>query len=57
MTTPEDNANCYHMQNDPHRCKIKPERFHCDILWCYEFIKESFRGGLPPPQGKVGPWH
>ena len=39
MATPEVNGNCHHVQNDPHRCKIKLEKFHFDILWCYEVIK------------------
>ena len=30
--TPENNENCHHVQNNPHRCKIKLEKFHSDIL-------------------------
>ena len=32
MATPEDNENCQHVQNDNHRCKIKFENFHFNIL-------------------------
>ena len=33
-------------KNNPHRCKIKLEKFHFDILCCYGVIKESLpRGG------------
>ena len=39
MATPEINENCHYVQNDPHRFKIKPEKFHCDILCCYGVIK------------------
>ena len=44
MATPEVNENCHHVQNDPHRRKIKLEKFHFDILWSYGVIKESFPG-------------
>ena len=54
MATPEVNENCHYVENDPHRCKIKLENFHFDILCCYEVIKESLAGGrtfsTPPPQ-------
>ena len=49
MATPEINDNCHHVQNDLHMRKIKFEKFHFDILCCYGAIKESFRGGNPPP--------
>ena len=42
------------MQNDPHRFKIKLEKFHCDILCCYGVIKESLPGGRNPPPGEIG---
>ena len=53
MATPEINENCHYVQNDPHRCKIKLEKFHFDILCCYGVIKESLPGegqNPPPPQ-------
>ena len=53
MATPEINENCHHVKNDPHRLKIKPRKFHFDILCCKGVIKESFPGGGIPP-GKVG---
>ena len=58
MATPEINENSHYEQNDPHRCKIKLEKFHSDILCCYGVIKESLPGGQnpppPPPQGEIG---
>ena len=45
MATSEVNENCHHVQNDPHRCKIKLEKFHVDILWCYGVVKKSLPGG------------
>ena len=33
------------MQNDPHKCKIKLEKFHFDILCRFGVIKESLQGG------------
>ena len=54
MATPEINENCYYVQNDPHRCKIKREKFHFDIFCCFGVIKESLPGGgaesAPPPR-------
>ena len=53
MATPEINENCHYMQNDPHRCYIKLEKSHFDILCSYEVIKESLPGGAesaPLPQ-------
>ena len=32
MSTPEDNENFHHVQNDPHRCKTTLEKIHFDIL-------------------------
>ena len=49
MATLEINENCHYMQNDPHRCKIKLEKFHFDILCRFWVIKESLRGGRNPP--------
>ena len=53
MATPEINENCHHVQNDPHRCKIKLEKFRFDILCSCGVIKEvsSGRDGNPPPPG------
>ena len=53
MATPEVNENYHCMQNDPHRCKIKLQKFHFDTLCYFGVIKESLLGGrqnLPPPQ-------
>ena len=33
----------------PHKCKIRHEKFHFNILWCYGVIKESFSGERNPP--------
>ena len=51
MATPKVNENCHHVQNDPHKCKIKLEKFHFDILCRFGVIKESLLGGgiRPPP--------
>ena len=53
MATPEINENCHYVQNDPHKCRIKAEKFHFDILCCFGVIKESFPGGRNPP-GEIG---
>ena len=53
MATPEINENCHYVQNDPHKCKIKLENFHFDILCNFGVIKESLPGGgggICPPQ-------
>ena len=49
MATPEINENCHCVQNDPHRCKIKLEKFHFEILCCFGVIRESLPGGANPP--------
>ena len=61
MATPTENENFHHEQNEPHRCKMKLEKFQFDILWCYGVTKESFLGGTesaqppsPHPLGKKG---
>ena len=58
MATPKINENCLYMQNDPHKCKIKLEKFHFDILCRFGVIKESLLGGgilpLPPAPGEIG---
>ena len=40
MTTPDNNESSHHVQNDPHRCKIKLGKFNFDILWCYGVIRD-----------------
>ena len=52
MATPEIYENCYYVQNDPHRCEIKLEKFHFDILCYFGVIKESLLGGAAP--GEIG---
>ena len=57
MATPRINENCYYVENDPHTCKIKLEKFHFDILCRFGVIKESLPGGAesaPPPPGEIG---
>ena len=53
MATTKINENCHYVQNDPHMCKIKLEKFHFDILCRFGVIKESLPGGdmikvIPP---------
>ena len=51
MATLNINENCHYVQNDPHKCKIKLEKFHFDILCRFGVIKESVPGGgIRPPQ-------
>ena len=58
MATPEINENCYFVKNDPHKCKIKLEKFYFDILCRFGVIKESLLGGRNlPPQGEIGLKH
>ena len=45
MATPKINEKFGHVQNDPHRCKIKLENFYSDILHCYGVINEGFPAG------------
>ena len=45
MAAPEIKENCHYVQNDPHRCKIKLEQYHVDILCYFGVIKESLSGG------------
>ena len=55
MATPETNEKCYYVQHDPHKCKIKLEKFHFDILCRFGVIKESLLGGgRNPPPGEIG---
>ena len=57
MPTPEINESCYYVQYDPHKCKIKPEKFPFDILCRFGVIKESLLGGggaEAAPPGEIG---
>ena len=45
MATPKNNVNCCYMQNDPHKCKIKLQKLHFDILYRFRVITESLPGG------------
>ena len=57
MATPKIYENWHYVQNNPHKCKIKLEKFHFDILCCFGVIKESLLGGaesVPPPPGEIG---
>ena len=58
MPTPEICESCYYVQHNPHKCKIKPEKFPFNILCRFGVIKESLLGGAesapPPPQGEIG---
>ena len=56
MATPKIHENCYHVQNDPRKCKIKLEKFHFDISCRFGVIKESLPGGAEsaPPPGEIG---
>ena len=56
MPTPEINESCYYVQHNPHKCKIKPEKFPFDILCRFGVIKESLLGGAEsaPPPGEIG---
>ena len=44
MATPKTNKNCRYVQNDPHKCKIKLEKFHFDILCRFGVIRKVYRG-------------
>ena len=51
MAKPGINQNSYYVQNGPHKCEIKPEKFHFHIFCCFDVIKESLIGeGRNPPQ-------
>ena len=53
MATPKINENCHYVKNYSHKCKIKLEKFHFDILCRFGVIKESLPGcGIPP--GEIG---
>ena len=41
METPKINESCRYVQNDPHKCKIKLEKFHFDILCRFGVVIES----------------
>ena len=57
MATPKINENCHNVQNDLHKCKIKLEKFHFDILCRFGVIKESLPGrgggGIHPSPGEI----
>ena len=52
MATPKINKNCLYVQNGSHKCTIKLEKFHFDILCRFGVIKESLPGGgeIRPPR-------
>ena len=54
MATPKINENCHHVQNDPHKCKIKLEKFNFDILCRFGVIKESLPEERNPAPGEIG---
>ena len=56
MPTPEINESCYYVRHDPHKCKIKPEKFPFYILCCFGVIKESLLGWAESatPPGEIG---
>ena len=45
MATPKFNENCHYVQNNPHTCKTKLEKFNFDILCLFGVIKENLLGG------------
>ena len=49
MATPRIDEYRYYVENDPHKYKIKLEKFHFDILCRFGVIKESLPGGRNPP--------
>ena len=53
MATPKINENCYYVQNDSHRCKIKLDKFRFDILYRFGVIKESLPGDGFRPSHQV----
>ena len=53
MATPKINEKCYYVENDPHKSKIKREKFHFDILCRFEVIKERLPRGAESP-GEIG---
>ena len=56
MATTKINKHCHDVQNDPHKSKIKLEKFHFDIVCRFGVIKESLPWGRnpPPPPGEIG---
>ena len=55
MATPKINDKCRYVQNDSHKCKIKLEKFHFDILCRFGVIKESLPGRAESaPPGEIG---
>ena len=56
MATPKINVNCHYVQNDPHKCKIKLEKFHLISCAVLELLRKVSQGGRnpPPPPGEIG---
>ena len=50
MATPEIKENCHHVQNDPHRCKIKLENFLLISCAVMEVLRKVSQGAESPPQ-------
>ena len=51
MATTEDNGNFHHVQNDPHRCKIKLEKL---ISCCVTELLRKVSQRALSPSGKAG---
>ena len=45
MATPEVNENSHHVQNGPHRCKVKLENFILISCGVTELLKKAAGGG------------
>ena len=54
MATPKIDENYRYVENDSHKCKIKLEKFHINILCRFGVIKESLPGGQNPPAPPTG---
>ena len=52
MATSLNNEHCQCIKKVSKKCKIKVEKFHIIILWCFGAIKKKAIGGifLPPVQ-------
>ena len=53
MATPKINENCHYMQNNSHKCKIKLEKIHFDILCRFGVIKGNLPEGEVYPPGEI----
>ena len=53
MATPKINENSHYVQNDPHKLKIKLEKFHFDIFSVLELLRKVSQGGNPPQVSRV----